>query len=373
MLPQQGGGLQHPLHARLRLAVVQHHRASIAGRRSVTRQHPFEMQLGRGHPRQLQHPLNHQTIAGAAVVEDVHQRHLRLLAGMAVVDHHLHPERPQRHLRGPGHQLRSPLRTTQQQRRQLQAVKQKTQSCPAQPGHHPRRNHQGIAWTRRPQRRQLRQRFQLPRLRSDREGDAEGEVPIKVAVHLSGHHQVVVKTPEQGPLAGLRIAPEVIQRLLIRQTLEVVEGVAHRLGGHGMKQSLEPHGAVHRDHAAAGAQVPAQGTVVEVMHPAADAVAACQQGDQGGIAVVSAVPRMVLEGQMVRRMGMRREGADHVFDEVVHAPVGRSHLDLRVAGDLQHRQEERQMLQQSALQRPLLPAVKPISPAAAQLAPEEPR
>ena len=60
-------------------------------------------------------------------------------------------------------------------------------------------------------------RLQLPGLRSDREGDAEGEVPIEVAVHLSGHHQVVVEAPEQRPLAGLRIAPELIQWLLIRE------------------------------------------------------------------------------------------------------------------------------------------------------------
>ena len=68
---------------------------------------------------------------------------------------------------------------------------------------------------------------------------------------------------------------------------------------------------------------------------------------------------------------MGRKGSDHVFNEVVHAAVGRPHLNLGIAGDLQHRQEEGQMLQQPTLQRPLLPAVQPVAPAAPHLTPEE--
>ena len=50
------------------------------------------MQLSRGHPRQLQHPLNHQAIAGAAMVKDVHQRDARGFTRLTVVDHHLNPQ-----------------------------------------------------------------------------------------------------------------------------------------------------------------------------------------------------------------------------------------------------------------------------------------
>ena len=49
-------------------------------------------------------------------------------------------------------------------------------------------------------------------------------------------------------------------------------------------------------------------------------------------------------------MGMARKGSDHVFDEVVH-PAVRAHLNLRVTGDLQNRQEEGEVFQQALLHR----------------------
>ena len=97
VVPQQRGGLQHALHPGTGLAVVQHRRSSVASRGRIPGQHPFEVQLRCGHPRQLQHPLNHQAITGAAVIEDVHQRHTSRLTGVAVIDHHLNPQGPQRH------------------------------------------------------------------------------------------------------------------------------------------------------------------------------------------------------------------------------------------------------------------------------------
>ena len=97
----------------------------------------------------------------------------------------------------------------------------------------------------------------LTGLRTDREGSAEGEVPIEIAVHLGGEHQMVVEAIEKGSIAWLRITPKAVERFLIRQSLQVVEGVPHRLGGHRMEQGLQPHGAVHRDDTTAGTQVAA--------------------------------------------------------------------------------------------------------------------
>ena len=37
---------------------------------------------------------------------------------------------------------------------------------------------------------------------------------------------------------------------------------------------------------------------------------------------------------------MAGEGSNHVFDEVVHAPVRRPHLNLGITGNLQNRQKE---------------------------------
>ena len=83
---------------------------------------------------------------------------------------------------------------------------------------------------------------------------------------------MVVEAIEQGTIAGLRITPKAVEWFLIRQSLQVVEGVPHRLGGHRMEQGLKPHGAVHRDDPTAGAQVAAEGAIVEVVHPPRDAV-----------------------------------------------------------------------------------------------------
>ena len=83
---------------------------------------------------------------------------------------------------------------------------------------------------------------------------------------------MVVEAIKQSSIAGLGITPKAVERFLVRQSLQVVEGVPHRLGGHRMEQGLEPHGAIHRDDTTAGAQIAAEGTIVEVMDPACDAV-----------------------------------------------------------------------------------------------------
>ena len=90
---------------------------------------------------------------------------------------------------------------------------------------------------------------------------------------------MVVEAIEQGSIAGLRITPKAVERFLIRQSLQVVEGLPHRLGGHRMEQGLQPHGAIHRDHPTASAQIAAEGAIVEVVHPACDAVLLGKQTD----------------------------------------------------------------------------------------------
>jgi len=307
------------------------------------------------------------------VVEDVHQRHIGLLAALAVVHHHLNAEGPQGHRRRQRHQPRRPIGPPQQQRGQLQAVQGKAKPRPEQPCRHPGGEQQGIDRAPGLQQRQIGTRLQLPGVRTDREGGAEGEVAIEVAVHLGRGDQVVVEAVEQRAVTGLWIPPEVIQGLLIGEALQVVEGAAHRLGGHGMEQGLQPHRAVHRDHAAAGAQVTAERAVVEVVDAPLNAITGGQQGDQRRVVVVAPVPGVVLEGEVIGDVAVGRERANHVLNEVMHAPVGRPHLDLRVAGDLQHRQEKRQMLQQPLLHRLFLPAVQPVTPAAPHLTPQESR
>jgi hypothetical protein len=59
---------------------------------------------------------------------------------------------------------------------------------------------------------------------------------------------MVVEAIKKRPITGLRITPEVVEGLLIRKTLQVVKGVAHRLGGYRMEQRLQAHRAVHSDH-----------------------------------------------------------------------------------------------------------------------------
>ena len=90
---------------------------------------------------------------------------------------------------------------------------------------------------------------------------------------------MVIKAIEEGSITGLRITPKPVERFLVRQSLQVVEGVPHRLGGHRMEQGLKPHGAVDRDDPTAGAQVAAEGAIVEVVHPARDAVFLGEQPD----------------------------------------------------------------------------------------------
>ena len=90
---------------------------------------------------------------------------------------------------------------------------------------------------------------------------------------------MVIKAIEEGSITGLRITPKPVEGFLVRQSLQVVEGVPHRLGGHRMEQGLQPHGAVHRDDTTAGPQVAAEGAIVEVMHPACDAVLLGEQPD----------------------------------------------------------------------------------------------
>ena len=79
----------------------------------------------------------------------------------------------------------------------------------------------------------------------------------------------------------------------------------------------------------------------------------------------------MLEGKVIGGMGMGREGADHVLNEVVHAPVRGSHLNLGITRDLEHSEEVRQVLEQALLQFTLLPAVEPVAPAASHLTPEK--
>ena len=110
---------------------------------------------------------------------------------------------------------------------------------------------------------------------------------------------MVVEAIEEGPITGLGITPERIQGFLIRQSLQVVEGVSHRLGRHCMKECLQPHGAVHRDHPTASPQIAAEGAIVEVMHPACDPVLLGKQLDQRGVIVVAPIPGMMFKGQMV--------------------------------------------------------------------------
>ena len=90
---------------------------------------------------------------------------------------------------------------------------------------------------------------------------------------------MVVEAIKQSSIAGLGITPKAVERFLVRQSLQVVEGVPHRLGGHRMEQGLKPHGAVHRDDPTAGAQVAAEGAIVEVVHPPRDAVFLGEQPD----------------------------------------------------------------------------------------------
>ena len=111
---------------------------------------------------------------------------------------------------------------------------------------------------------------------------------------------------------------------------------------------------------------------MEVMHPASDAVLLGKQSDQRGVIVVTPVPGMVLEGQMVGGVGMVCKGTDDVFDEVMHASVWRPHLNLRITGDLQNSHEEGKVFQQPLLQSPLLPAIKPVTPGTPHLTPEKP-
>ena len=182
---------------------------------------------------------------------------------------------------------------------------------------------------------------------------------------------MVVEAIKKRAVTRLRITPEGIQGLLIGETVEVVEGVAHRFGGHGMKEGLKPDGAVHRDHTATGAQKTAERSIVKVVHTTTHAIANGQQIDQLGVIVVAAISRVVLERKMLRGMGMASKRPDHVLDEVMHAAIRRSQLDLAVAGHLKDGQEIGQMLQQTAFQSPFLPAVDPIPPTATQLAPEK--
>ena len=81
----------------------------------------------------------------------------------------------------------------------------------------------------------------------------------------------------------------------------------------------------------------------------------------------------MLKGQLIRSMGMLGKRANHIFNEIVHAPVGRSHLNLRIAGNLQDRKEKRLMFQQSPLHISLGPAIQPIAPATPHLAPQKTR
>ena len=150
------------------LAVIQHHRAGIACRTRIPRQHPLEVQLGRGHPRQPQDALNQQAIAGTAVIEDMHQRHIGLLAALAVVDHHLNAEGPQGHRRRQRHQPGRPIGPPQQQGGQLQAVQNKAKPCPEQPCRHPGREQQWINRAPGLQQWQIGTRLQLPGVRTDR-------------------------------------------------------------------------------------------------------------------------------------------------------------------------------------------------------------
>ena len=48
----------------------------------------------------------------------------------------------------------------------------------------------------------------------------------------------------------------------------------------------------------------------------------------------------MFKGQLIRSMGMLGKGADYIFNEIVHAPVGGSHLNLRIARDLQDCEEK---------------------------------
>ena len=90
---------------------------------------------------------------------------------------------------------------------------------------------------------------------------------------------MVVEAIKEGSIAGLRVTPKAVERFLVRQSLQVVEGVPHRLGGHRMEQGLQAHGAVHRDHPTAGAQIAAEGAIVEVVHSTCDAVLLGEQPD----------------------------------------------------------------------------------------------
>ena len=110
---------------------------------------------------------------------------------------------------------------------------------------------------------------------------------------------MVVEAIEECSIAVLWITPEDIERLLVGQSIEVIEGVPHCLGWHCMEQRLKPYGAVYRDHPTACPQITAQRTIVEVMHPTRDAVLPGEQPDQQGIVVVAAIPGMVLKSQMI--------------------------------------------------------------------------
>ena len=81
---------------------------------------------------------------------------------------------------------------------------------------------------------------------------------------------------------------------------------------------------------------------------------------------------MVLERQMIGGVSMAGKGSNHVFDEVVHAPVRRPHLNLGITGDLQNCKKERAVFEQPLLHRLFLPAIEPVAPGATHLAPKKP-
>ena len=206
------------------------------------------MQLRRGETRQFEHCLNHQAITWTAVIKNVHQGGTWLFRGLAVVHHHLNPQGPQGYARRQGHQLGRPLRSAEQGCGKLQAIQHKAKSSPCHTGCHPSSQDQRIPDQRRLQRRQRGWRLQLAGFRTDRECGAEWEVPIEIAIHLRAHHEMVVKAIKKRPITGLRITPEVVEGLLVREAFQVIKSVAHRLGGHRMEQGLQAHRAVHSDH-----------------------------------------------------------------------------------------------------------------------------
>ena len=103
------------------------------------------MQLRRGQSRHAQNPLDHQTITGAAVIENVHQRHARRFRGLAVIHHHLNAKGPQGHRGGHGHQGGGPIRSPDRHGRQLQAVQGEAETGPGQTGHQPPQQQNRIA------------------------------------------------------------------------------------------------------------------------------------------------------------------------------------------------------------------------------------